>query len=277
MKNNEINNPSHYTDGRAFQPKDVIRELHLNFNLGNVVKYISRAGRKPGESKYKDLSKAKTYLGFEIEYLKNNPQFPFIHLREHTFYFEAIAKDWGLTEEEKAIIKCIVTNRFNWPKLETAYKQLEDLINNCKKDHALEMFEESKKADSVDEVGVMIHFFDAEDIHFFDSEVKEIEKAREYYKFIHNESNCIKDALNNIDVNCSDIKERDFDKEFVSIEKAQKHIKNIIKVYEKKGNEDKEDEIKNLKEALNHLDNMKEINRAIAKLERLDNDETETI
>lgn len=146
MKNNEINNPSHYTDGRAFQPKDVIRELHLNFNLGNVVKYISRAGRKPGESKYRDLSKAKTYLGFEIEYLKNNPQFPFVHVRDYTFYFEAVAEDWGLTEEEKAIIKCIVTNRFNWPKLETAYKQLVDL---CKKCHALEMFEESKKADSV--------------------------------------------------------------------------------------------------------------------------------
>lgn len=148
MKNNEINNPSHYTDGRAFQPKDVIRELHLNFNLGNVVKYISRAGRKPGESKYKDLSKAKTYLGFEIEYLKNNPQFPFVHVRDYTLYFEAVAEDWGLTEEEKAIIKCIVTNRFNWPKLETAYKQLEGL---CKKCHALEMFEESKKADNVNE------------------------------------------------------------------------------------------------------------------------------
>lgn len=148
MKNNEINNPSHYTDGRAFQPKDVIRALYLNFNLGNVVKYISRAGRKPGESKYKDLSKAKTYLGFEIEYLKTNPHSPYIHVRDYTFYLKAVAEDWGLTEEEKAIIKCIVTNRFNWPILETAYKQLEDL---CKKCHALEMFEESKKADDINE------------------------------------------------------------------------------------------------------------------------------
>lgn len=58
-------NPSHYTEGRKYQPKDVIRDWGLNFNLGNVVKYVSRAGRKIDA--LEDLKKARQYLDFEIE------------------------------------------------------------------------------------------------------------------------------------------------------------------------------------------------------------------
>lgn len=60
-----ITNPSHYTEGRKYQPKDVIRDWGLNFNLGNVVKYVSRAGRKTDA--LEDLKKARQYLDFEIE------------------------------------------------------------------------------------------------------------------------------------------------------------------------------------------------------------------
>ena len=66
-----ITNPSHYCEGRKFEPKDVIRDWNLNFNLGNAVKYISRNGRKAGEDAVKDLMKARQYLDFEIEYLNN--------------------------------------------------------------------------------------------------------------------------------------------------------------------------------------------------------------
>lgn len=62
-------NPDHYCEGRNYEPKDVIRDWDLNFNLGNVVKYISRAGRK--DNALDDLRKAKTYLEFEIEHLEN--------------------------------------------------------------------------------------------------------------------------------------------------------------------------------------------------------------
>ena len=65
----DVKNPEHYTKGRRFEPKDVIRDWNLNFNLGNVVKYVSRAGRKPGAETITDLRKAMTYLGFEISYL----------------------------------------------------------------------------------------------------------------------------------------------------------------------------------------------------------------
>ena len=63
-----IKHPSHYTAGRKYEPKDVIRDWELNFNLGSVVKYISRAGRKG--DKIEDLEKARQFLDFEIEALK---------------------------------------------------------------------------------------------------------------------------------------------------------------------------------------------------------------
>lgn len=67
----EIACPSHYCEGRKYEPKDVIRDWDLNFNLGNVVKYVSRNGRKNGESSIKDLRKARQYLDFELEALES--------------------------------------------------------------------------------------------------------------------------------------------------------------------------------------------------------------
>lgn len=63
-----VEHPSHYCDGREYEPKDVIRDWNLNFNLGSAVKYISRAGRK--NDTVEDLRKAKQFIEFEIEYLE---------------------------------------------------------------------------------------------------------------------------------------------------------------------------------------------------------------
>lgn len=62
-----VSHPSHYCYSK-YEPKDVIREWGLNFNLGSVVKYIARSGRK--DDIIQDLSKAKQFLEFEIEYLQ---------------------------------------------------------------------------------------------------------------------------------------------------------------------------------------------------------------
>ena len=67
-----IRHPSHYTEGRKYEPKDVIRDWGLNFNLGSAVKYISRAGRK--DDKLIDLRKARQFLDFEIEALEGEQQ-----------------------------------------------------------------------------------------------------------------------------------------------------------------------------------------------------------
>lgn len=45
----------------------VIRAWGLNFALGNVLKYISRHGKKPGVAALSDLKKARDYLNDEIE------------------------------------------------------------------------------------------------------------------------------------------------------------------------------------------------------------------
>ena len=72
MSNDVIKNPSHYCYGK-YQPKDVIRDWGLNFNLGNAVKYISRAGRK--DDIIQDLKKARQYLEFEIEAIEEERAF----------------------------------------------------------------------------------------------------------------------------------------------------------------------------------------------------------
>ena len=68
MEHNAVKSPKHYTEGRRFEPKDVIRDWGLNFNLGSALKYIARAGRK-GDP-VEDLEKAREYLSFEVEAIK---------------------------------------------------------------------------------------------------------------------------------------------------------------------------------------------------------------
>ena len=71
-----INHPPHYNSGKI-EVYDFIREQELNFPLGNVVKYVARAGKKISKGKSKDLSrledlkKAKWYLDKEIEHYEN--------------------------------------------------------------------------------------------------------------------------------------------------------------------------------------------------------------
>lgn len=59
------NTPPHYQG--TIQPIDLITAQNLNFNLGNVVKYVCRAGKKKGENVLSDLEKAKNYINYEIE------------------------------------------------------------------------------------------------------------------------------------------------------------------------------------------------------------------
>lgn len=60
-----VKHPSHYAEGRKFEPKDVIRDWGLNFNLGSAVKYVARAGRK--DDILQDLRKAQEFIQFEID------------------------------------------------------------------------------------------------------------------------------------------------------------------------------------------------------------------
>lgn len=63
----EVLDPPYYIEGKKYQPRKVIADWHLSFNLGNAVKYISRCGKKETSPKIEDLRKAIRYIEFEIE------------------------------------------------------------------------------------------------------------------------------------------------------------------------------------------------------------------
>lgn len=63
-----VNHPQYYTDGKI-EVITYIEDKKLNFNLGNVVKYISRAGKKDPNKTLEDLQKAAWYLEREIQTL----------------------------------------------------------------------------------------------------------------------------------------------------------------------------------------------------------------
>lgn len=62
-----VNQPAHYTAG-GIETIDFIDAKKLNYNLGNVVKYITRAEHKG--NKLEDLRKAQWYLTREINLIK---------------------------------------------------------------------------------------------------------------------------------------------------------------------------------------------------------------
>ena len=64
-----VSRPSHYAQGREYEPIDVIEDWGLGFHLANATKYISRAGRKGGE--IQDLEKAVWYLERRISQLED--------------------------------------------------------------------------------------------------------------------------------------------------------------------------------------------------------------
>lgn len=76
MNNNSdnVNHPPHYNNsratcdcGRQIECIDVTR--HLNFNIGNAIKYLWRCELKG--NKLEDLKKASWYIQDEIDNLKN--------------------------------------------------------------------------------------------------------------------------------------------------------------------------------------------------------------
>lgn len=64
----KIDHPSHYKGKGGLEVIDVIESFDLSFNLGNVIKYVLRAGKKGSftEDRLDDLKKAEWYLSREI-------------------------------------------------------------------------------------------------------------------------------------------------------------------------------------------------------------------
>lgn len=72
--NDKINKPSHYN----FHPSGIeciTIAQHHNFNIGNAIKYIWRAGLKDSSPCVEDLQKAMKYLEFEIKRINEKKEF----------------------------------------------------------------------------------------------------------------------------------------------------------------------------------------------------------
>ena len=65
-------NPSHYSDMKISPIEYIEANPHLTWSLGNAVKYISRAGLKPNNSRLQDLEKSLWYIQHEIKLEKEN-------------------------------------------------------------------------------------------------------------------------------------------------------------------------------------------------------------
>ena len=62
----KVNHPKHYGgESNPYEAIKVIEAWNANFNIGNVLKYISRCGKKDVE--IQELEKAAWYLNREIE------------------------------------------------------------------------------------------------------------------------------------------------------------------------------------------------------------------
>ena len=63
-----VDHPKHYQSKHGVEVIDIIEEFGLGFHLGNVIKYVLRAGHKSNE--LEDLEKAKWYLERVIDLKK---------------------------------------------------------------------------------------------------------------------------------------------------------------------------------------------------------------
>lgn len=69
--NDPVHHPNHYTSG-SIETWDYIVDQNLGYLLGNVVKYVSRAGKKDPALQLQDLEKAQAYLAREIKRVKDD-------------------------------------------------------------------------------------------------------------------------------------------------------------------------------------------------------------
>lgn len=116
MSKDMIKRPEHYCFSK-FEPKDVIREWGLNFNLGSAVKYIARAGRK--DDIVQDLKKAREFLSFEIE---------------------ALEADRGLTEEEQKELEEITQKNAEISRALRFYRGFRGLVSKMSNDYCMKHF-----------------------------------------------------------------------------------------------------------------------------------------
>ena len=68
-ESSSVEHPDHYMRDSGHEVIEVINAWKLNYNLGNAVKYIARAGKKNPDKLVEDLEKAIFYIRWHIDIL----------------------------------------------------------------------------------------------------------------------------------------------------------------------------------------------------------------
>ncbi len=156
-KQKDLINPDHYKKG-GFEVIDVIEAYELGFNLGNVIKYILRAGEKEGNPPIQDLEKAKWYLEREISNLEKNEV-------KH-----------GL---EEIIRQDEVIGFTDLGKVEDFLPELSRKVENDKKNNPWKVYYEEKRNTTTDPIHSRPSYNCSIDSQFINKEVKIINPTKQ--------------------------------------------------------------------------------------------------
>lgn len=119
-----VNHPPHYTFGNT-EVIDFIEGVGAPYHLGNVIKYVARAGKKghPRE----DYEKARWYLHRYINLGWSAPR-P-IRSLSAALVQHIVTKDWGFTGDVAAVLLCVALDGDSRMRLRHALERLDALID----------------------------------------------------------------------------------------------------------------------------------------------------
>ena len=134
MSKEMVDHPAHYNRGK-YEAIDVIEDWQMNFNLGNALKYLSRAGHK--DDIVQDLKKAKWYLERRLEEHKNGVELDSDKLKMN-ISIDDFAEDQKLNYIRKKIIKNVTDYIYEEidTKFYTALELLDTEINRMEDETA---------------------------------------------------------------------------------------------------------------------------------------------
>lgn len=81
-----------------YQPLDFWESLHMPASLATMLKYLVRAGKKDGESKYKDLHKAENYWNTFLYNISEHVMFSFSNTFFSSEFYSHKLQEYKITE-----------------------------------------------------------------------------------------------------------------------------------------------------------------------------------
>lgn len=144
----KIKHPAHYAEGRKYEPYKVIKDWDLNFNLGNAVKYLSRAGRK--DNAVVDLKKAIEYIQFELEAIEGEQENTTEPVKD--FYEDSCCGECGCHKEPTEVGLEESLNKF----LENVMSWIESIPYNFRSRHFASLRDMLNNLEQADKVRGML-------------------------------------------------------------------------------------------------------------------------